>query len=512
MLEPVREYAEEALSISGEEPAARQRFANFAAQLAEAVDDQITHHAVDGAALDLVTRELNNIQAAVAWSLQSGETRVYAARIVGALGSFWRYRAAWSAVGYQWTSAVCQDADLAPALLAKVFRAAAHLAWYWMDIHDAIRYGRLSMEQYRLLGDRAGYLGALLTLFTPLLDTGDSAAAEQNARESVALSQAIGDPALLMLATINHGAIAHLQGDDQQAIALLEACQRMADRAGRVNVVWALAKLARILMDTGDLGRCDQLLGDMLAISREHQLDYGVGIALRDQAYLALTRGQVGQARALAAESVAMFSDRLDDPLNEGVSHHFCALIEQAGGALQEAHRHACESARLLREGRDYFHLAITCVGAGATALAAGEAAAATGHYAEALSLFRWLAPGTRGSRTALVALLSGLGDAMAPAAPAQSARLWGAAERLAEGIELHRYALASYGMPLPSADLARHSSAQQQARAALGTPAWAAAWAAGRALSLDELWAEVSQLPHGPWHDHTHARPCASS
>jgi hypothetical protein len=82
------------------------------------------------------------------------------------------------------------------------------------------------------------------------------------------------------------------------------------------------------------------------------------------------------------------------------------------------------------------------------------------------------------GDRTALTWCLAGLGSAAAlGGAPERAARLWGAAERLREAIGCR---------PAPAAR-ATYERALAAARAQLGEEAFAAAWAAGGALTLEQ-------------------------
>jgi hypothetical protein len=114
----------------------------------------------------------------------------------------------------------------------------------------------------------------------------------------------------------------------------------------------------------------------------------------------------------------------------------------------------------------------------GETALGQGDLAAARGWLAADLRLCDEL-----GDRVTSAWCLAGLGSAAAlDEEPERAARLWGAAERL-------RAALGCRAAP---AARATYERAMAQARAQLGDQAFAAAWDAGAALSLDEAIAEA--------------------
>src|SRR5207249_10234786 len=82
------------------------------------------------------------------------------------------------------------------------------------------------------------------------------------------------------------------------------------------------------------------------------------------------------------------------------------------------------------------------------------------------------------GHKRGIVQNLEGLAAvAVAQAQSERAARLFGTAEGLREAI----------GAPLPPADRAEHDRSVAAVRTALGEAAFAAAWAAGRGLSLED-------------------------
>jgi hypothetical protein len=114
-----------------------------------------------------------------------------------------------------------------------------------------------------------------------------------------------------------------------------------------------------------------------------------------------------------------------------------------------------------------------------------GDYAAARSLFKECLAIFRDL-----GQREGIIQGLGGLAVAVAAhGQPERAARLFGAAEGLREGI----------GAPLPRADRAKQDRSITAVRAALGEEAFAAAWAGGRAMSLEQAVAfALEELPDG--------------
>jgi hypothetical protein len=107
-----------------------------------------------------------------------------------------------------------------------------------------------------------------------------------------------------------------------------------------------------------------------------------------------------------------------------------------------------------------------------------GDPGRATGYLCESLAVRREL-----GERLGIAECLEGLAAvADGTGQPDRAARLLGAAGTLREAI----------GAPLPPVDRPAHEAAVQATRGLLGEAAFAAAWAAGRALPLEQAVAEA--------------------
>ena len=114
-----------------------------------------------------------------------------------------------------------------------------------------------------------------------------------------------------------------------------------------------------------------------------------------------------------------------------------------------------------------------------------GETALGLGNLDEAA---QWLAQGlvisrTLSDQTSIACCLAGMGSTAAlDEEPERAARLWGAAEELRQKI----------GVRPPPASRATYERALAVARAQLGEAAFTAAWAAGRAMTLEQAITEA--------------------
>ena len=164
-------------------------------------------------------------------------------------------------------------------------------------------------------------------------------------------------------------------------------------------------------------------------------------------------------------------------PLDAGPGRLWARDIERAKQQLEA-------TLTLTRERDDAWSVALVLNCLGLVECTQGNLAAATRRFSEALP--RWQAIGSRDN---LIDTLSGVATVAAAAGASQwAARLFGAAERQRD--ELSHVP----GMP----ERAAYAAAEQAARVALGHAAFAAAWTAGRALSLEQALTEVARFLAG--------------
>jgi non-specific serine/threonine protein kinase len=249
----------------------------------------------------------------------------------------------------------------------------------------------------------------------------------------LALPGAEAHPAARARALRDGGMLAQHQGDYDDAWALLEKSlaidRELDDRDGMALSLWAMAHLAR---RQGDYRAARALLEESLSISRELGYKDGIGRSLQGLGEVVHLQGDNGTARALLEETLA---------------------ISQELGS---------------KNG-----LAWTLYHLGSVALSQEDCERALALLQESLTIFREL-----GQKRGLAHDLEKLAAvAVAQAQPERAAPLLGAAEELC----------AATGLSPSPAERAEHDRSVAAVRTALGEAAFAAAWAEGRALALDE-------------------------
>jgi len=192
MLETIREYALEQLEISGEADQVRAWHATYYLGLAESVAAHFGDNINQGAWLDRLAREHDNMRAALEWAT-GREQKETALRLVAALANFWLLRGHLSE-GRRWFDTVLAKSDEQPASLrARAFHAAGQLAQYQSDFDRAEAFGNESLALYRLLDDRPVCVAALQALARVARMRGQHAASRALYQESLAVSNEIGD-------------------------------------------------------------------------------------------------------------------------------------------------------------------------------------------------------------------------------------------------------------------------------------------------------------------------------
>jgi hypothetical protein len=137
------------------------------------------------------------------------------------------------------------------------------------------------------------------------------------------------------------------------------------------------------------------------------------------------------------------------------------------------AHSHAREAHAMFQECGDKSAIAWSLSDLGRAVGDQGDLAAARQLLEESLAIFR-----TQGKKGGIGRVLERLAAvAVAQAEPERAARLFGSAEGLREAM----------GAPLPPAERAEHERSVAAVRTSLGEETFATAWAAGRAMPMEE-------------------------
>jgi tetratricopeptide (TPR) repeat protein len=265
LLETVRQYAAEKLTLAGEHDATRQRHLGWCLSLAEAAAPHL-RGAGQGPWLDRLELELDNFRAALAWAIERH--------------------------------------------VEEGLRIAAALRWFWFT-RGRPAEGRGWLEQGLTVGSSvsAEVRGRALDAAAALAhNQGDYLAARTLQEDALRIWQACDDVRSMAGANSTLGIIAKALGEHELARSFLEEALRLAVQVGDSGMEATVQNnLAALAMDVGDYGRARSLLERSLAIKRELGDAAGIATSLHNLGDAALHLGEYDSAVGYLSESLAHF-------------------------------------------------------------------------------------------------------------------------------------------------------------------------------------------------------------
>jgi tetratricopeptide (TPR) repeat protein len=282
-------------------------------------------------------------------------------------------------------------------------------------------------------------------------------------------------------AAMGAGVLARDLGDLQAARRWIEeslAVRRALD--DRWGIGQALNNLVSIEMIEGDHGAARTAVEESIAIWRELDDPWGLARALGGFGELLMVQGDDVSATTALHESLSLARAINDVQLMSWQRHHLAGLLLRSG-EYARAEALLLESETLQREMRDRYALGRVLADLGMLATLRGDHERAVSLLRESVELFNTL--GNLGGlgqalwRLAELAAVQGQAD--------RAARLCGAATML-----LDRAGTDLASLHLDAGDV------EAQTRTALGEPAYAVAWAVGRALSPEQAVALALESP----------------
>jgi predicted ATPase len=454
MLETIREYALGRLVTSGggEAEEVHRRHAAFFLAMAEEAEPQLAGPE-QLAWLKRLETEHDNLRTALAWALErDGPDPELGLRLAVALERFWSMRGYWTE-GRRWLEkALEKSRDAAAPLRGKLLWA---MGYRREDPEQAAALLRESLAIYRELRDKQGIARALSGLGNVALVQNDFEKATAYYEQSLTLFRELDDKPGISRSLYLLGNLAWYQGNHGQATTLHERSLGLARETGnRHDIASRLRALGNVTLWQRDYERTGALYEEGLALARELGDKHGIAALLNSLGEMARFQGNYEQAAALYEESLALF--------------------RELGGRLQIAMILHNSAYVVLRQ-------------------ADGRQAAAS--FGESLVLYRDLK-----RKHGVIECLIGLASVAAAAAAGQpsttrrAARLFGAADGLFEAT----------GGGLAAADQAEYDRYLALAREQLDEVAFAAAWAEGRAMTMEQ--AVAYALEGAPQRGSSHA------
>ncbi len=333
LLETIRAYALEQLEASGEAEAIRRRHAEWYLALAQRTEPELKGLG-QGAWLDQLEAEHDNLRATLGWMVEHGETKM-GLKLGATLWTFWRVR------GYR-----TEGIDRLAALLA-LPGASDHLAERAIVLYGLgiLAYGggdfatsrscqEESLAISRELDDKEGVFRSLSGLGYVATTQGDYGGARAFHEEALTIARVAGDRRGLMYALGSLGWVAQSQGENAEARSLVEQSlaigRDLGDARGIARSLSSLGYLAHI---EGDYGAANAYDEESLAIRRDLGDRWGIALSLLHLGWLRTDQGNHSEARALLAESLTTAREIGDMPIIADGLEVFAKLALAVGGA-----------------------------------------------------------------------------------------------------------------------------------------------------------------------------------
>jgi predicted ATPase/DNA-binding SARP family transcriptional activator len=437
LLETVRQYGRDRLREAGEAAAVRGRHLEFFLGLAEEARPQLVgpEQARWLARLDA---DHDNLRAALAWSREAEAQREAGLRLAIALWPFWETHAHLSEARECLTALLEQSGGASPALCARALVQSGHFAGRLGHKQPARLLAEESLAIFRRLEDKEGIAGALHCLGSLAQGQGDAATARSLLAESLGLYRELRDKG-------------ELREEEQ--------------------IGWVLLSSGHASLRSGDRSSARSLYEESLAAFRESDHKLGIATSLFALGNFAAFREEYAQARSLFAECLQIGEELGSRPL---VARSWFSLGDLARWQGDyEGARSRYEQSLAISRGLDHSYIiAGSLVNLGLALVRLGEHEEARSCVRESLVIWQEM-----GDRDHVVRALECL---------AQVVFAQGQAERMARLLGVAEAQRGTLHAPLPPGERASYDCVAP-ARAALGEEAFAAAWAAGRAMPLQQ-------------------------
>jgi tetratricopeptide (TPR) repeat protein len=443
----MRQYARDRLEESGDAEALCGRHLEYCRRLVEELDDG------QGEWLERLETEQDNFRAALEWSRGAEERVESGLRLALALWRFW-------ATGYPSREArgyllglLERGPSVAPKTRGAGLLAAAEDCVRQCDFKTAREMLEEGLGLLRKSGDLPRAARALNLLGTAALRQGAAASARAWLEESLALHQKLPNPQTPRWLLFQLGEAARREGDLSSArLYLEESLVAFRAHGDDLGVAWALQSLGCLAAARGDGALSRSMFDEILEIGEG--LEEKGGISCREMPSRGRNSFQLLGSQGMVAKVL------------NGLGY-----LAWRHGEFDAARSRYTHSLAISRETGNVECIGRSLRGLGLALVRLGEHAAARSAACESLRI--WQQREDKGECVWCLECLAQV--ALAQGAPERMARLFGAAEALREALHY----------PLQPEDGASYDRLDD-ARAALGEAAFAAAWAEGRALTLE--------------------------
>ena len=290
LLNPIQRFAWKKLSASGEKDLLRDRHLNYYLELIERVKP-LLRGADQTSWLERVELELDNLRAALEWSLQRGAAGT-GLRLACELGEFW-WRRGYSSEGSDWFNRLLDCCTAEDSTRARALAWTGLLSMEKGDYRQAESSCTASLELSQMLGYQEGIAGALCLLGQIAHNSGDNAGAHGYFTDGLALYRQVGDEWNIALYSLLMANVQIKAGDSQAAArSSTESLALFRNQGNLWGIAWALESIGKLAISQGDYEHALASLSESVKLNAQIGDKLGLSFSMEAQA---ITLGECGQ-------------------------------------------------------------------------------------------------------------------------------------------------------------------------------------------------------------------------
>lgn len=306
LLQTLRQYAQEKLAEHGGGAELGARHRDYFAALVDEARPFFFAGPEPTAWVERLSREYDNLRAALAWSHADGAGAAAELRMAAGLWRFWEIAGPLADGRISLERALSRTAEEVSVLRANALTGAGMLAAGQGDLEAAIAALAASLEVTRALGDTTSIGAALSNLASVVAEHGDLDRARALYEESLTQTRHHGEVRGTAFALLNLADVAARQGEDTEAEERYEEGIGIFRAAGdRFGVALSLGRGAAMSVRLGDAATARQRHFEALEIYRGFGEHRGVARTLMHLGDLAADDGDRAQADELYRQSLA---------------------------------------------------------------------------------------------------------------------------------------------------------------------------------------------------------------
>ena len=335
LLEVVRQYAREKLVAGGGLAAARSRHLAFFRHTAEMMEPRL-HGPNQRAAMTRLDAEIDNLRAALSWSIENGAEAENGLALAGALGRYWANRGHFTE-GWEFVQPLLAKTEaLRTVSRVRALAAAGMMRVRLGDFEGSRRFHEASLALARELDDISGIWSALMRLGQAAYAMTDFDSARRCHAEALAVATEANDRYGMAAVHDLYGIVLRHSGEHEEAeLHFKDSLALFREIGNDRGIADALYGLGMVAGQQGDHGRARDLLTESLAMHLETGVKIGIYLALSGLAGAAAATGEhtlgaeiLGCADALRQE-ISLTPPAPSERENERTRHSIRSVLDE---------------------------------------------------------------------------------------------------------------------------------------------------------------------------------------